>query len=422
MSSTLSYPGPDTITRVVLANGITILVRENHTTPVVVLEGMLDVGAVDDPSGKTGLSSFTTAMLSRGSARYTYAHFNETIESVGASLYFSSESDAANVGITCLSEDFATLVDVMADALRNPTVPRPLFDIVRGQKLVRLQEREQDTSAMAALRFYETVYGGHVLGLPVSGYVESVRAITRDDVAAFHARHYGPQGAIFAVSGDIAPQAAVDLLANALGGWQATPPARNLPALPPLTQPTRLHVPMAGKVQSDILLGVQAVARNHADFYAVRVANTILGVFGMMGRLGEVVREQQGLAYYAYSSLDAGRDSGVWLAGAGVNPADMERAVESMLAEIDNIAQAPVTAEELADAQAYLTGVLPLTLETNDGLAATLLSMEWNALGLDFLARYPAIINAVTVDDVQRVAHTYLRPEALAIVTAGSKA
>ena len=100
----------------------------------------------------------------------------------------------------------------------------------------------------------------------------------------------------------------------------------------------------------------------------------------------------------------------------------MERAVESMLAEIARIAQAPVTAEELADAQAYLTGVLPLTLETNDGLAATLLSMEWNGLGLDFLARYPAMINAITIDDVQRVARTYLRPEALAVVTAGSKA
>lgn len=419
MSVALSYPGPDTITRVALENGITILVRENRATPVVVLEGMLDVGAVDDPPAQTGLSSFTAAMLSRGSARYDYQHFNETIEAVGASLYFSSESDAANVGITCLSEDFPTLVSVMADALRNPSVPQPLFDLVRGQKLVRLQEREQDTSAMAALRFYETVFGGHALGKPVSGYVESVRTITRGDVAAFHARHYTPQGAIFAVSGDITPQAAVDLLGGALGDWHTSPAVRALPAVAPLAQTTRVHVPMAGKVQSDVLLGVQAVARNHPDFYAVRLANTILGVFGMMGRLGEAVREQQGLAYYAYSSLDAGRAAGVWLAGAGVNPANLERAVAGMLAEMEKMAQAPVTAEELADSKAYLTGVMPLTLETNDGLASTLLNMEWNELGLDFLARYPDIINAITIDDVQRVAQSYLRPEALAVVTAG---
>ncbi len=421
MISSLSYPGPENITRVVLDNGITILVRANHTTPVVVLEGILDVGAVDDPADKAGLSSFTTAMLSRGSARYDYAAFNQTIESVGASLYFSSESDSANVGITCLSEDFATLVAVMADALRNPTVPQPLFDIVRGQKLVRLQEREQDTGAMAALRFYDGIYGGHALGRSVSGYVESVRAITRDDVAAFHARHYGPRGAVFAVSGDVTPQAAVDLLANTLGDWQATPPLRTLPAVAPLRKPLRRNVIMAGKVQSDILLGVQAVPRSHADFYPVRLANTILGVFGMMGRLGEVVREQQGLAYYAYSSVDSARDSGVWLAGAGVNPADLDRAVASMLAEIDKLAQEPVSAEELADSKAYLTGVLPLTLETNDGVASTLLNMEWYGLGLDFLARYPALINAISVEDVQRVARTYLRPEATAVVTAGPK-
>jgi zinc protease len=421
MSNTLSYPGPENITRTVLANGITILVRANRATPVVVLEGMLDVGAVDDPATQAGLSSFTTAMLSRGSARYDYKRFNQTIESVGASLYFSSESDAANVGITCLSEDFATLVDVMADALRTPTVPQPLFDVVRGQKLVRLQERAQDTGAMASLRFYETVFGGHALGKPVSGYVESVSTITRDDVAAFHARHYGPQGAIFAVSGDVDPQAAVDLLANALGDWHAPRLPRILPAVAPITQFTRRHVLMAGKVQSDILLGVQAVARNHPDFYAVRLANTILGVFGMMGRLGEVVREQQGLAYYAYSSLDVGRDAGIWLAGAGVNPADLERAVESMLAELDRLAREPVSAEELADSQAYLTGVLPLTLETNDGLASTLLSMEYNGLGLDFLVRYPAIIHAISVDDIQRVARAYLRPDALTVVTAGKK-
>ena len=138
MSAPLSWPGPDTITRVVLDNGITLLVRRNRAAPVVVLEGMLDVGAVDDPTAQTGLSSFATSMLSRGSARYDYDRYNDTIESVGASLYFSSESDAANVGITCLSEDFPALVDVMADALRKPAMPSALFEIVRGQKLVHL--------------------------------------------------------------------------------------------------------------------------------------------------------------------------------------------------------------------------------------------------------------------------------------------
>jgi zinc protease len=419
VSARPSWPGPHDTTRTVLDNGMTVLVRANRAAPVVVLEGMLRAGAVDDPPGRTGLSSFTANMLTRGSARYDYARFNEAIESVGASLSITSDSDGASVGITCLSEDFPTLVDILADALRRPAFPQEQFDLVRRQKLVRLQERDQETAAVANLRFYETVYAGHPLGKPVSGYIESVSAITCDEVAAFHARHYGPQGGIFAVSGDVDPQAAVDLLATCLGDWTAGVPDRVLPPPPPLRERVRLDVAMADKVQSDLVLGVQSVPRVHPDFYAVRLANTVLGVFGMMGRLGEVVRERQGLAYYVYSTQDAGLDTGVWMAGAGVNPAQMGRALDSILAEIERLSREPVTAEELADSKAYLTGVVPLTLETNDGIASTLLNMEWYGLGLDFLDRYSGLIDAVTVEDVQRVAQAYLRPDAIAIVTAG---
>jgi zinc protease len=149
------------------------------------------------------------------------------------------------------------------------------------------------------------------------------------------------------------------------------------------------------------------------------VANNILGQFGMMGRLGEKVREEQGLAYYSYSAVDAELHNGVWLAQAGVNPANVEQAVDSILVEFDRIASAPVTAEELADSQAYMTGVLPLTLETNNGVASTLLTMEWFGLGLDYLERYKGLIYNVTAADVQRVAAQYLRPEQCTIVVAG---
>jgi len=178
-------------------------------------------------------------------------------------------------------------------------------------------------------------------------------------------------------------------------------------------------VPMADKVQADIMLGVSGVPRNHPDFYALRVANCILGQFGMMGRLGARVREEQGLAYYAYSSLAADAVGGVWTAAAGVNPRDVESAIASMQDEFTRIAAEGVSADELADSQAYLTGHLPLTLETNEGVAATLLSMEWYALGLDYLLRYKDLIYSVTSDDVQRVCAQYLRPERIVTVVAG---
>jgi zinc protease len=139
----------------------------------------------------------------------------------------------------------------------------------------------------------------------------------------------------------------------------------------------------------------------------------------MMGRLGEVVREEQGLAYYAFSSQDADVVSGVWYASAGVNPDDVDQAVESILAEFARLGDEPVSEEELSDSQAYMTGVLPLTLETNEGVASTLLNMEWHGLGLDYLQRYNDLIYGVTPADVQRVAQRYLEPAGQTLVVAG---
>ncbi|MCB0140391.1 MAG: insulinase family protein, partial [Caldilineaceae bacterium] len=161
------------------------------------------------------------------------------------------------------------------------------------------------------------------------------------------------------------------------------------------------------------------VARSHPDYDALRVANTILGRFGMMGRLGETVREEQGLAYYCSSALQTDLVAGAWVTSAGVNPANVEQAIDSILAEFQRLAHEPVTAQELSDSQAYMTGIVPLSLETNAGVAQTLYNMEWFNLGLDYLQRYSSLINAITVEDVQRVAQTYLRGDAYALVVAG---
>ena len=167
---------------------------------------------------------------------------------------------------------------------------------------------------------------------------------------------------------------------------------------------------MADKVQSDVVVGGLGPARSHPDYYAVRVANCILGQFGMMGRLGERVREELGLAYYCYSAMLAEEQAGTWLAAAGVAPANVEATVASVLAEFERLGSQPVTDQELADTQAYLTGIVPLALETNQGVAGTLFNMELYGLGLDYLARYPALITSVTADEVQRVAAAYLQP------------
>ncbi|MEZ4618655.1 MAG: pitrilysin family protein [Caldilineaceae bacterium] len=207
-----ALPNADDITRVVFHNGLTVLIRENHSAPVVVAEGYIPAGSVHEPAEKAGLSSFVASMLTRGSARYTFDNFNETVEALGASLGAGSDNHYTNFSTTSLSEDFPQMMQILADILRNPLFPAEQVERVRRQKLVRLQERAQDTNRMASLRFYESIYGHHPYGRAVSGYTESVRAIVQEDLVAFHADYYTPNGAVLVVVGDVETQQALDLI------------------------------------------------------------------------------------------------------------------------------------------------------------------------------------------------------------------
>lgn len=418
-ASELSFPGPDDVTRQVFDNGMTVLVRENPAAPVVVLEGSLPAGSIHDPAGKSGLSSFTASMLTRGSANYDFVTFNETIESVGASLSVNSGDHVTNFSTNSLTEDFPMLVEVLADVLRTPTFPLEHVERVRGQRLIRLQERDQNTRSVAYIHFNELLYGEHPYGRPGSGYPETIQAISREDLEAFYRQRYTPNGAIIVVSGDVRSQDVLELVERYWADWSGEEAEQALPPVVEQQEIQRKFVAMPGKIQSDIVVGNLSISRTDPNYYAVQVANNILGRFGLMGRLGEVVREKQGLAYYSYSVLDTDVAAGAWLAAAGVNPANVERAAESILGEFARLAGEAVSAEELSDSQANMTGALPLRLETNEGVASALLDMEWYGLGLDYLVHYGQRVNAVTVEDVQRVAAQYLRPDAYTLVVAG---
>ena len=418
-----ALPGPENIARTVLPNGITILVRENHAAPVAVLHGSLRAGAIYERPEQAGLASFVAGMLTRGSTSYDYAAFNEAVESVGASLTISADVHTTDIGLTALAEDFDDLLALLADIVQHPTFAEEHVDRLRRMKLVRIQERDQDTGSIASQRFYAALFGsGHAYGRATGGYLDTVSALRRADLVDFHRRFYTPQGAVFAISGAVDAAQITERIASLFGGWSGPAPAQYDVPVMALAKGLRDVAPMPGKVQSDLIVGTYGVARHDPDFYAVRVANCILGQFGMMGRLGERVREEQGLAYYCYSLLVAENDAGAWLASAGINPEDVDDAVASILAEFGRLGETQVSAEELADSQAYLTGVLPLTLETNEGVADALLNMEWHGLGLDYLQRYSSMINSVTADDVRRVASQSLAPEKCVVVVAGPDA
>ncbi len=415
-------PGPEDITRVVLPNGVVVLVRAHPHSPSVALQGYLQVGALNDPDDKLGLASLTAAALMRGTARYDHQALYAALEARGASLGFSGHTHTTGFGGQALAEDLPLLLEILAQALRFPTFPAQQVERLRAQWLTSLALREQNTSEMADLTFDRLAYDGHPYARPEDGTPETVRALTREDLEAFHRRHYGPRGMALALVGAIEPSQAVDLVAQALGDWQnptqPAPPA--LPPVPPLRETRREVVFIPDKSQADIVLGVPGPPRTDPDYLPLALGNSVLGQFGLMGRIGEALRERAGLAYYAYSSLSGGPGPGPWTVQAGVAPQQVDPAIEMIRQELARFVREPVTAEELADVQSGAIGSLPLSFETNRGTASALLHLERYQLGLDYYQRYPQLVRAVTPERVLQAARRFLDPQRLAIAVAGT--
>jgi zinc protease len=417
-----SLPGPDDITRTVLPNGIVILVRSNFDSPSVVFSGYINTGSIFEPDEKMGLADFTASALMRGTRKRTFQKIYDAIESVGASLGFNGGTHTTGFSGRALEEDLPLLLDLLADSLRHPAFPPEQVEKLRAQLLTALAIRAQDTSDMASMAFDQIVFAGHPYARPDDGYPETVRAITLEDLREFHRKHFGPKGMAIAIVGAVEPHSAVEQVAEVLGAWKnpSQPEQPSLPALNPLADSVRRHVQIPGKTQTDIYMGSSGPMRKAPEYMAASLGNSVLGQFGMMGRIGDVVREQSGLAYYAYSSLTAGVGPGSWEVSAGVNNNNVEKAISLIRKEIQRFVKKGVTEEELADSQANFIGRLPLSLESNMGVANALINIERYDLGLDYYRRYEKLVRSVTPEQVAEAARKYLDPDKLAIATAGS--
>lgn len=416
-----SLPGSDDITRAVLDNGIVVLTRPNYNSPSIYMSGYFAAGSLFDSDEKLGLADFVSSALMRGTQRLDFQQIYDALESVGASLGFSTGAHSSSFSGRALAEDLPLILDLLSQALRQPTFPETQIERLRAQLLTGLAIRAQDTSEMAGLLFDRLLYADHPYARPDDGYPETIQAITLTDLMEFHRVHYGPRGMVIAIVGAVEPQAAIEQVDRALGDWQ-NPLQPMPPALPPFSPPAqtlRQHHSIPGKSQADIDMGGPGPARRDPEFMAASLGNSVLGQFGLMGRIGDVVRERSGLAYYAYSSLNAGLGPGSWDVSAGVNPANLEKAIDLIRRELVRFVREGVTAEELADSQANFIGRLPLSLESNAGVAGALLNIERYDLGLDYYREYPALVQSITPEDVLAAARKFIDPERLVIATAG---
>ena len=407
--------------REALSNDVVVLAQQTRTHPAVTVSLSLRAGSVFDPVDHTGLSYFVSRVIDRSTARYTADQLAEALDGRGVSLTTSVGRHLFSVSFTCLAEDVEDVLGLAADVIRQPTFPETEIVTRRGEVITAIRQDEDNPATVATEALYEVLFpNGHPYGRRTKGSVASVDALTREQLLHFHHRHFKPAGMLAVIVGDLDPRLGVDLAARAFGEWRGDPQLQlEVPRAARSARRTQHAVVIPNKSQADVAYGFAAIARRDPSYYAASLMNNVLGQYGLGGRLGDSIRERQGMAYYAFSSLEANLADGALLVRAGVAPENVARTIQSIDEEVSRMAREDVTPDELSDTKRYLIGSLPRTLETNGGIASFLQSAEVFGLGLDFDRRLPDVLQAVTRDDVQGVAAQVLDPSRAAIVVAG---
>lgn len=418
-----SLPGPENIVRRQLANGMVVLARENFASPSVVVAGNLIAGSVGEPPAQAGLADMATSALMRGTQTRSFDQIHQSIESIGASLSVGAGSHHTSLRGKALAEDLVTVLDLLNDVLRYPTFPKAEVEQLRAEKLTGLSLRDQDTGSRAEMAFEALAYKGHPYAIASDGYPESIESLTIRQLRSFHRRNFGPAGAIVAVVGAVKARKALDAVEALFDDWEPLPavPDTSVRDARPLNKTMRKNVALVGKTQADIVMGVPGPRRSDPGYLAATLGNSVLGRFGLYGRIGDRVREKEGLAYYAYSGVSGGVGPGPWKVNAGVNPGNVDRAIELIADEIKRFSREMISRQELLENKANFIGRLPLQLESNDGVAGALVYIERHELGLDYYQRYPAAIQAITRDQVLDVARRFLDASRLAVAVAGPR-
>ena len=402
-----------------LANGLQVVVVMQHEQPAVNLRLMIGAGAASDPAGKNGVAALTGQLLDQGTTSRTATEVAETIDTIGGILSVGAGTDLSFVNVLVMTDSFEFGVNLVADIARNPSFAPDEIERQRQQVLSGLQVSYDDPAYLAGVVFGKLVYGLHPYGMPHNGTPASVVGITRDDLRGFHETYYAPNNALLGIVGDIEAEAAFAAAERAFGDWAR----RTLPPPPPgveVPAPTRrvVVIDKPGSVQTAIRVGQVGLPRASPDFLAFDVAIKILGGEGG-NRLGSVLRTERSLTYAASADMASRRFGGDFMAKTDTRSDATAEALRLMVDEVARLRRERVSRNELRNAQAYLAGSFPLTIETPNAIAAQVLESLLYGLDLADLPTYPDRINAVTVDDIQRVAVAYLQPERLSIVLVG---
>jgi zinc protease len=405
------------VERVVSPGGIEAYLVSEPSIPFLAMSIHFAGGSALDPDGKEGLAYMVSGLLDEGAGALDSRAFRTELEDLAIRLSFDAERDSFTGEFKTLTEHRRRAFELLRLALVEPRFDPEPVERIRHQIEASLRRSSEDPDYLAGLTWFETAFAGQPYGRPVRGTLQSVAGLETADLQQFVATRLARDNLTVGVAGDVTAEELGELLDLAFGDLPATSTPVALTASAPRGGQTifqRRDVP-----QSQVIFGEAGLARDDPDYYAAYVVNHILGGGGFTSLLTEEVREKRGLAYSVYSYLYPLDHAPIWLGGLGTSNRSVEEAIGLVRQEIDRVARGEISQERLDDAKTYLTGSFPLRLTSNDGIAQTLVGMQVDGLGIDYLDRRNAYIEAVTLEDARRVAQRLYHPDQLLVVVVG---
>jgi zinc protease len=404
-----------------LPNGLQVVAVLHHEQPAVTMRLLVRVGAAADPKNKLGLARLGASLLDQGTTTKSAQETNDAIDFIGGVMGAAAGTDLTFVNMVVMKDSFETGMRMLSDMARHPAFAQTEIERQRQQTLSGLQVSLEDPEYVANSVFDRLVYGFHPYGLPDTGTPETISTVSRDDLLSFHRQHFAPNNAILAIVGDVTAEEAFSTAKKVFGDWDK----RDVPAQkfiePP--EPTRrvIVINKPDAVQTEVRVGHLGIARNHPDYMAVNLAIRILGGEGS-NRLHQVLRTERGLTYGAQANMDTLKDTGDFEAETNTRSDATGEVLKLIVDEFWRLQRERVGTMELDNAKAYLTGSFPLTIEAPESIAIQVVNALFYSLPLEQLQNFRERVNAVTVDDIQRVARAYLHPDRLSVVLVGNAA
>ena len=407
--------------RIVLDNGMVLLLAEKHAIPMVTISMAITAGKTAEPAYKSGLAALTASLLTQGTSRRTAQQISSEIDFIGGSLSTSGGDDFASANLRVLKKDIRTGLDLLSDVLLHAAFDQKEIDRKIKETLAEIRRQQEEPGIVAKNAFDKAVFGDNAYGRTSDDVVASLPKLTRADVVEFYNACYSPNRSVIAVVGDVSETEIVSLMNEYFKSWRKSEQQLPAPVRPPVLAKTVIEKIDKNVTQANIAMGHMGISRENPDYYTCLVMNYILGGGGFSSRLMDNIRDNKGLAYDVHSDFTAQKEPGAFMVSIQTKNESANEVIAEAIKEIRRIQSELVSEKELRDAKAYLTGNFPLRMDTSAKIASLLTSIEIYNLGLDYSQKYPSLINSVTREDIQRVAKKYLLPDNMAIIVVANQ-